>query len=333
MRVATVLVVFALTLIQSFAQSPSSFASVAVAQERYPPPGKLVDIGGRRLHLYCTGAGSPTVILEAGASSFAIDWALVQPAVARTNRVCSYDRAGYGWSDPVPMAETGQDTVTDLHRLLAAAGEQSPFVMVGQSMGSRFVRLFQHSYPRDVVGMVLVDGEHEDGLFNLVNGRPAAISMLSDDEFRAANPVPTGPITVPEARLQPAHLRLPADLQPVRLWLEGRLWDYVRTAATPDFIVRAQQADHSALVALHQIDTAEMHPLNELPLVVLTRGLNSNRQSAALQADLVRLSTNSRQLVVADSDHEIHLFRPDIVIDAIHDVVDTSRSGSGLKSN
>jgi pimeloyl-ACP methyl ester carboxylesterase len=140
----------------------ASSVSFAATPESYPAPGKLVDIGGRRLHLYCTGAGSPTVILESGASSFSIDWALVQPAVARTNRVCSYDRAGSGWSDPGPVDAQVQDATTDLHMLLDTAGEKAPFVMVGQSLGSRYVRLFQHRFPHEVVGMVLVDGEHED---------------------------------------------------------------------------------------------------------------------------------------------------------------------------
>ena len=88
------------------------------------PPGKLVDIGGRRLHLHCTGSGSPTVVLEAGASAFAIDWALVQPEIAKTNRICSYDRAGSGWSDPDPQGLRG-DIALDLHAALQAV-ERSP---------------------------------------------------------------------------------------------------------------------------------------------------------------------------------------------------------------
>jgi pimeloyl-ACP methyl ester carboxylesterase len=304
-----------------------SLASIGRAQESYLPPGKLVDIGGRRLHLYCTGAGSPTVILEAGASSFSIDWALVQPAVARTNRVCSYDRANYGWSDPAPLDARGEKATRDLHAVLDAAGEQPPFVMVGQSMGGRFVRLFQRRYPREVVGMVLIDAEHEDGLFIGVNGRPVAISTLSDEEFRAAYGTPAGPPTVPEPRLQPAHQRLPADLQPIRLWLEGRFLNAIRTAG-PDAIVASMQAEHAVLALLHSIDTTEVNPLKDLPLVVLTRGVNSGPRWRAWQADLARLSTNSQQIVVADCDHEIHLFRPDAVIQAIHDVV---RAGSGSK--
>jgi pimeloyl-ACP methyl ester carboxylesterase len=106
-----------------------------------PPPGRLVDIGGHKLHLYCTGAGAPTVVLEAGASAFAIDWQLVQPEVARNNRVCAYDRLGHGWSD----ANTGTDAhvIGNLHSLLQQAGERPPFVLVGASRGGLFVRMYQ----------------------------------------------------------------------------------------------------------------------------------------------------------------------------------------------
>ena len=192
------------------------FASSLGAQDAYPPPGKRVDIGGRKLHVNCTGAGGPTVILESGASSFAIDWALVQPAVSRTNRVCSYDRAGYGWSDPAPFDLRGDEAMRDLHAALDALGEKAPFVLVGQSMGGRFVRLFARRYPADVVGIVLVDAEHEDGLFIGVGGKPVAISTLSDVEFDAAFQAPSGPPVVPETRLQPAHLKLPEDMPRVR---------------------------------------------------------------------------------------------------------------------
>ena len=104
-------------------------------QVRPEPPGKLVDIGGRRLHVYCTGKGGTTVILEAGAGSFSTDWALVQPEIAKTTRVCSYDRAGYGWSDPGPEWDSTTQVASDLQTALSKAGEHSPYLLVGHSMG------------------------------------------------------------------------------------------------------------------------------------------------------------------------------------------------------
>src|SRR5687768_12578310 len=114
-----------------------------------PPVGRLVDVGGRRLHLHCSGTAATTVVIEAGASSFAIDFALVQPEVAKATRVCSYDRAGSGWSEARPDVETPIRVVRDLRALLDAAGEKGPFVLVGASRGGLYVRLFQAEYPAD----------------------------------------------------------------------------------------------------------------------------------------------------------------------------------------
>src|SRR5262245_22173179 len=138
-----------------------------------PAPGRLVDVGGRKMHLLCSGQGSPTVVLEAGASAFAIDWTLVQQQVARTNRVCAYDRAGMGWSD-ASTPSTRRSVSADLHELLRAAGERAPFVLVGASLGGLYVRSYVAEYPDDVVGLVLVDPSSEDRLFTMVDGQGGA---------------------------------------------------------------------------------------------------------------------------------------------------------------
>lgn len=125
------------------------------SSQEYSPPGRLVDIGGRKLHLYCTGKGSPTVILVAGGGAFSIDWARVQPKIAENTRVCSYDRAGLAWSDPGPDEETVEETVNDLHSLLHVSGERAPYVLVSRGVDRRHfhsgvsTRLFQRrSRPR-----------------------------------------------------------------------------------------------------------------------------------------------------------------------------------------
>ena len=130
-------------------------------RQQYPPPGQMVDIGGQRLHLYCLGTGSPTVILEAAAPGWSLYWSTVQPQLARTTRVCAYDRAGLGWSDRGPLPRTGQRMAKELHRLLERAGIAGPYVLVGHSLGGLVARLYQHDYPQEVVGMVLVDAGHE----------------------------------------------------------------------------------------------------------------------------------------------------------------------------
>ncbi len=120
-------------------------------------PGKLYDIGGYSLQLQTLGSGSPTVVFEAGSGDFSLTWALVAPIVAHTNRVCVYDRAGLGWSDPSPYPRLATIEVAELHALLAKAQIPPPYIMVGHSMGGVLARLFTHTYSIEVVGLVLVD--------------------------------------------------------------------------------------------------------------------------------------------------------------------------------
>jgi pimeloyl-ACP methyl ester carboxylesterase len=162
------------------------------------PPGRLADIGARNLHVYCTGSGSPSVILEVGAGGFAIGWSLVQPEIARTNRVCSYDRAGSGWSDPskiVGFPASPETVVLDLHAALQAAGVMPPYVMVGASIGGIYVRMYSIRYPSEVTAMVLVDPAYEERLFTMFKGKPVTIASLTADQVRST--VSPGPATIP----------------------------------------------------------------------------------------------------------------------------------------
>jgi hypothetical protein len=133
---------------------------------RYPPPGELIDIGGYRLHLHCTGerrADQPIVVIEAGSGSSSPDWVLVQPEIARLVRVCTYDRAGLGWSDPGPQPRSAQQYASELQALLENAGEEPPYLFVAHSYGGHVVRIYTDQHPDDVVGMVLVDARLPSG--------------------------------------------------------------------------------------------------------------------------------------------------------------------------
>ena len=127
-----------------------------------PPPGHLVDIGGYRLHLWCTGDGAPAVILDTGLGGSSADWGFVQPDVARFTRVCSYDRAGMGYSDPGPSPRTARRIASELAELLVRSGIGGPVVLVGASIAGFDVRVFASDHPERAAGLVLVDASHED---------------------------------------------------------------------------------------------------------------------------------------------------------------------------
>jgi pimeloyl-ACP methyl ester carboxylesterase len=133
-------------------------ASMAAPQ----PPGRLVDVGGGfMMHIYCTGEGSPTVVLDAGLNGGTLSWARVQEDISNHTRVCSYDRAGMSWSEPGPNPRTFMRIADEIHAVLQAAGEEGPYVLVGHSVGAHTVRFFVQNHPTDVAGIVLVDPAHE----------------------------------------------------------------------------------------------------------------------------------------------------------------------------
>ena len=132
--------------------------------KQFPPPGEMVDVGGYKLHLFCLGSGSPTVVLEAGLGDNWLSWGLVQEKIAGFTHVCAYDRAGLGWSESSRGSLTTPQVAESLHTLLINAGVPGPYILVGHSLGGITIRSFAHQYPENVVGMVLVDSPHENQL-------------------------------------------------------------------------------------------------------------------------------------------------------------------------
>ena len=296
-----------------------------------PPPGRLLDVGGRRLHLNCTGRGSPTVILEAGASAFALDWSLVQPEIAHTNRVCSYDRAGTGWSDPRPDVETPARVVSDLHAALEAFGETPPFVMVGASYGAIYVRLYQLDYADNVVGLVLVDPAAEDRLFTMFQGRAVTIGSLTADQLRSTLPA-SGSVPLPSRSPQTGAPfdRLPPALYQLRIKLDDRLIASFPSSVAADSFRVSSEGQRAALARLLESRTQERHPVGDRALIVLTRGEDMTPGIAENHTGLARLSTNSRHTIVPGAGHEIHLFVPSAVTQAVQDVCTSVRRRTPL---
>jgi pimeloyl-ACP methyl ester carboxylesterase len=318
-----------------------------------PPlsPGRLVDVGGWRLHLNCTGSSKrnvPTVVFESGSGDFSFDWSLVQPEVASFTRACSYDRAGNAWSDLGPRPRTMRQIAYELHMALKKAGVKGPYVLVGQSFGGLLVRTFAGMYPKEVAGMVLVDSTHEDTQLYL-NGKVQRMRELS--QGRVVPPVQTtisaaDKVLSPEERqkteeflkqigppkIEPPFDRLPADIQRLRLWALAQPQHY---AADNDPYWGEEFAEIYADRKTHE------YPLGDLPLFVLTRGKSEYPETEAgrqldearkrMQMDLLKLSRNSKQVVASSSGHHIQLDDPNAVIGAIRQVLDSARHHTKLK--
>jgi pimeloyl-ACP methyl ester carboxylesterase len=310
-------------------------ATALHAQEparNYPPPGRLLDVGGRGLHLHCSGQGSPTVILVAGGSAFSIDWALVQPKVAEGTRVCSYDRAGMAWSDPGPVDETVEQTVGDLHRLLSAAGERGPYLLVGASIGGIFIRAYQRAHAEEVAGLVFSNSSNRVGM--KVKDKSGLLWDLTEDELRSAFPQPATAKGPAPTRAGEPFDRLPPDLQAVRLWLDVRLWErWDPGKASPESLLSWRR---EFLREFSETDPGQERPFGTLPVMVISSGPaateaeRSSRGGAAARLDF--LSSNTIHIIATGSGHEIHLYQPEVVIRALARVVSAVRARVPLAS-
>ena len=292
---------------------------------QYPAPGRLVEIDGRKLHIHCIGSGSPTVLLEAGGGAFSIDWALVQPRVAESTRVCSYDRAGLGWSDRGPAYEVVEQVVSDLHAGLQAARENGPYVLVGASIGGIYIRAYQRTYPGEVAGLVFTNSSSRVGLVTKSGGD--LVWKLSEDEIRSTYPLPATARLPRPSRIGQPFDRLPADLQAVRLWLDVRLWESLDpTTMSPASILSWRRE------FLREFEETEgnRQPLRSLPVVVISSGPvaseteRASRDTAGARLDF--LSSNSLHIEATGSGHEIHLFQPERVSEGILQAIQTVRS-------
>jgi pimeloyl-ACP methyl ester carboxylesterase len=311
---ATLLLIVLLVGVGAVYQTVTGFRD----RRNNPPPGRLVDVGGYRMHIHCVGGGSPTVILEAGLGETWLTWYKVQPAVGRFARVCSYDRAGMGWSDPSPRPRTSKVIAEELHTLLQRADVAPPFVLVGHSHGGLDIREYADLFRTDVVGMVLVDAVHPDQYDRF----PRELRRFNEEFLRRETwKRKTMPFGIP--RLLGWCGSGPAEIRTMLRTVDCRSGPWSEHLA--EFEVWSEDA----------ADVRATKPLGDMPLIVVShdpeQGVSTsfdretNRTWSELQAELSKLSSNSTQVIAKGSGHTIQLDKPDVVIEAIRNVVDECR--------
>ena len=279
------------------------------AQNPPAPLGKLVDVGGYRVHLYCTGTGSPTVVIVGAGFSF--NWGLVQPEVARFTQVCSYDHSGIGWSESGPK-DSCSLRVSEVHTALKNAGIKGPYVLVGHSLGGLVARLYAGQHPDEVAGMVFVDHAFHPAFPNVAKVPPPA-----------APPMTLSPGGGGGIESDPNFSKLSSRDRELHLWAMSQTRNQMALQANHEMMPECvAQAD--AIAKEHS------HPLGDKPLVDVSTDEALGPDYVKLQTELLSLSQNSKQIIAEKSGHFVIIDRPDVVIDAIRQVVQSVRNNSKL---
>lgn len=299
------------------------------ARRDYPAPGKLVDVGGRRMHIDCRGHGAPIVVLESGLdTSGSLAWSAVHDKIAGVTRTCAYDRAGISWSDPKSTVHDADSAALDLHATLAGAGEKGPYVMVGHSLGGPMIMDYTRHYPADVAGLVFVDTSHPDQLERF-KGTPMGGPTKLPLSYRVmAATTWIGWTRLPGA--SPGQPNAPASA----------------TAAAAALMAPSVSAAMAEMKALPESfrQGGQLRTLGDRPLVVLTamkpypdamlkqlkmtraQGAQVQGMWKAMQDEEAGWSTRSRHQLVPDASHYIQFDRPDVVIAAVTEVVGEVRA-------
>jgi pimeloyl-ACP methyl ester carboxylesterase len=294
------------------------------AFRRYKAPGRMVDVGGYKLHIHCAGIASsdaPTVVLESGFGGWTIDWAAIQPDIAKVTRVCSYDRSGHGWSDRGPSsAGTRAGVAKQLHVLLDRAGVPGPYILVGHSLGGVYVREFARTYPKDVAGFVFVDSSHEEmsekAKKSELKQTVRQMKMLKYARYL----MPFGPQRLASQPVSNAK-SLPEEDRPLANGIGYRTAAYF-----------AIYDEASSLLAEDTAGELRLEPVPDVPLVAIASGENIDRLGwwKELQTELSELSSDGELVIAEGSGHFVHVDKPELVIDAIERV---SRKASDVEAS
>lgn len=295
------------------------YENISEARDRRfnPMAGSLVNVGGSKMHIDCMGQGSPTVILDAGLGDTYVSWRKVQPDIAKFTHVCSYDRAGLGYSGPSSRPRTSKVIAEELHALLQAAGIAPPYVLVGHSMAGHDVRVYANLYRSEAVGMVLVDASHPDQ----ENRFPSELRNMEGSWQREAEFLEyTMPFGIP-------RLIGLCDDEPVQRAAECN-WQSAREGVAelksfPESAAQAAATGSLGDVPLAVLSHDPDKPSSDLPADLAKP---TNEAWEKMQEELAHLSSRGKQTIAKNSSHYIQIDRPEIVIAAIRDVVEQARN-------
>lgn len=327
LRRETILLCAVLPLVSTATVAADSGApapAVNHALDIYAEPAQRVDIGrGRKMNLRCSGTGEPTVVLDIGTGMTSMSWRKVQPLIAAKQRVCSYDRAGFGFSDPGPLPRSAKVEADDLHALVHAAGLHTPLVLVGHSRASYIVRLYASAHPEDVAGLVLVDPVSETLDDDAPGYARHEASALAENTAYARK----CQAAAKSGELEKDGPATKACVPPPFPTLSEKLGNVVRD--------RFRHVEYwDASISEHETDAADIaavkasHIPADLPLIVLSAGGGRDWVApedrkivdaafSAGHARIAALSSRGRVIPVPDASHNMQEDRPDAIADAV----------------
>lgn len=305
------------------------YASTKIDEKKYPPPGKLIDIGGYRLHIQRTGNGGPIVVLDAGLGYDSLEWSLVQPEIAKFTEVCSYDRAGYGWSEESPNPRTSVQIVEELHTLLANAKISPPYILVGHSFGGVNVQLYTKRYPNEVIGLVLADSGNE-----MIERLPQEPKKTWIEKWLSSPE-----IVLFETRLGIHRLLLHSskNMKKLQMFPESIRDMILANQSSSKQAKACLQENSHFLENIREMKNSHLF-FGNLPLTVIASGQPFITEGMSqewvqyyqkffpvwrlLQQDLATRSSKGKLLIAEKSDHMIPWHQPEIIVEAVKQIVE-----------